>query len=188
MATTGLTLLFYVLAAAATVAALGAVTSRHILRAALHLMVVLIVTAGLYLMLDAEFLTGVQILVYVGGIVVLLAFAIMLTASAELLEDRPSLGRKVVGLLAAGAFFVITLHIYASYPFPPGVPPPRATDDVVVLGRMLLDRGAGGYVLPFEVVSLLLLAVVIGAIVVARRKPAADAAEQKGGTPDARLP
>ncbi len=180
MANTGLTLLFYALAAVAVVAALGAVLTRHILRAALCLMVVLLMSAGLYLLVDAEFLAGVQVLVYVGGIVVLLAFAIMLTSSTELLEDHPSLLRKLVGIVAAGSFFFLTTRIFSTQAFQPAAMPPRTTDDAVVVGRMLLDRGSGGYVLPFEIISLLLLAVVIGGIVVARKKPARDQADMKG--------
>jgi len=182
---TSLAVLFYVMAAVAVIAAVGAVVSRHILQAALHLVVVLAMSAGLYLLLGAEFLAGVQILVYVGGIVVLLAFAIMLTASAELLEDRPTLMRKLVGLTTAGLFFALAMLAFSTRAFPPSAPPPRATDDAVVLGRMLLDRGAAGYVLPFEIVSLLLLAVVIGGIVVARKRPARNRADAQGGNANA---
>lgn len=177
---TSLTILFYALASVAVLAALGAVMSRHILRAALHLVVVLAMSAGLYLLLDAEFLAGVQLLVYVGGIVVLLAFAIMLTASSELLEDRPTLFRKMMGFGTAGLFFVLTTLAFMTQAFPPSAPPPRGTDDTEALGRLLLDRGATGYVLPFEIISLLLLAVVIGGIVVARKKPAGNPADGKG--------
>lgn len=183
----GLSIIFYLLAAIAVIAAVGAVVSRHILQAAVHLVVVLAMSAGLYLLLGAEFLAGVQILVYVGGIVVLLAFAIMLTASAELLEDRPSQGRKLVGIAVAGLFFAITLLTFSTRALPPATPPPRAVDDTVALGRMLLNRGPTGYVLPFEIISLLLLTVVIGAIVVARKTPAETPADAKGGKPDARL-
>lgn len=184
----GLSLIFYVLAAIAVIAAVGAVVSRHILQAALHLVVVLAMSAGLYLLLGAEFLAGVQILVYVGGIVVLLVFAIMLTASAELLEDRPASGRKMTGIAVAGLFFALTMLVFSTRALPPSVAPPRTTDDVVALGRMLLDSGAAGYILPFEIISLLLLAVVIGAIVVARKTPAEKPADTKGGPTDARIP
>ena len=72
-------MLFYLFASAAIVAALAAVTSRRILRAAVYLMFVLINTAALYALLGAYFLAGLQLLVYVGGIVVLIVFAVMLT-------------------------------------------------------------------------------------------------------------
>lgn len=188
MSSSGLTLLFYGLAAVSVLAALGAVLSRHILRAALALMVVLLMSAGLYLLLDAEFLAGVQVLVYVGGIVVLLAFAIMLTSSMELLEDHPSLLRRLVGAVAAAAFFGVTTRILTAQAFQPATALTRTTEDAVVVGRMLLDRGATGYVLPFEIISLLLLAVVIGGVVVARKKAVANPAETKGEPTDARLP
>lgn len=175
------TVFFYGIALVAVVAALCAVLSRHILRAALCLVVVLAMSAGLYVLLGAEFLAGVQMLVYVGGIVVLLAFAIMLTSSLELLEDRPALHRRLIALVLAGLVFAGEMVAIAGGIFPPSSPPARTADDAVVLGRLLLDRGPAGYVLPFEVVSLLLLAAVIGGIVVARRKPAADREGKREG-------
>jgi NADH:ubiquinone oxidoreductase subunit 6 (subunit J) len=81
------TILFYVIASMALALAIAVTTSRRLLRAAVYLMGVLLMSAGLYVMLGAEFLAGVQILVYVGGIVVLIVFAVMLTRSAELQMD-----------------------------------------------------------------------------------------------------
>jgi len=120
-------------------------------------------------LLGAEFLAGVQILVYVGGIVVLLVFAVMLTRSADLLEDKPSLLRKVAGLLAAGGFFAMTVTLFYLSDFPALRESAMMRDDTPELGRRLLDYGAQGYVLPFEVISFLLLSVVIGGIVLARK-------------------
>ena len=105
-------LLFYVFAGLAVFFAIAVVSSRRILRAAVYLMSVLAMSAGFYVLLGAEFLAGVQILVYVGGIVILLVFAVMLTRSAELLEDKPSLTRKALGLLAAGGFFAMTVGLF----------------------------------------------------------------------------
>ncbi len=93
----------------AILAALAVVNARRLLRAAIYLMGVLLASAGLYVMLGAEFLAGVQVLVYVGGIVVLIVFAIMLTRSADLLEDNPSLVRKLLGAVASIGFLLVTV-------------------------------------------------------------------------------
>ena len=161
--------LFFTFALFAVLLAVGVVTTRRILRAAVYLTGVLFCGAVFYLLLQAEFLAGVQVLVYIGGIVVLLVFAVMLTSSSELLEDHPSRGRQVIGLLASLAFFVLTALALLHTEFAFLQSPQRSASDVHEIGRRLLDSGPGGYVLPFEVISLLLLASVIGGIVVARK-------------------
>ena len=167
------TLLFYLFAFLAILLALGVVTARRILRAAVFLAGVLICTAAFYLFLDMEFLAGIQVLVYIGGIVVLLVFAIMLTSSVEFIEERPSLLRKILGLLGAGAFFAVTVaaFVHTKYGFRPEGTRPES--EVAEIGRKLLSYKADGYVLPFELISLLLLAALIGGIVIARKKTAA---------------
>lgn len=174
--------LFYVLATTSVLFAIATVTSKRILRAAVHLMAVLVLSAGFYLLLGAEFLAGVQILVYVGGIVVLLVFAVMLTRSSELFETTPSLGRILLGVAAAAAFFGTAFVLFSDTTFPLAAPsalssvPTGVIDTTSALGRKLLDQGPNGYVLPFEIISLLLLAAAIGGIVVARKTPL-----EKGG-------
>src|SRR3989344_6952910 len=101
------TLMFYLFAVVSVAFAIATVSSRRILRAAVYLMGVLAVTAGFYLLLGAPFLAGVQVLVYVGGIVVLLVYVVMLTRSSDLAEDNPSATRKITALLAALASFVL---------------------------------------------------------------------------------
>lgn len=164
-------LLFYLFSALALISAIAVVTTRHILRAAVYLMGTLAMGAGFYVLLDAPFLAGIQVLVYIGGIVVLLVFAVMLTRSSDLLEDTPSLRRRILGFGAAVAIFVFTtlLLIQTDFPILSGGLPP--SDDTAELGRRLLDPGPQGYVLPFELISLLLLAAVIGGIVLARKVP-----------------
>jgi NADH-quinone oxidoreductase subunit J len=165
------TVLFYGIGAAAVVLALAVVTSRRLLRAAIYLMGVLMASAGLYLMLGAEFLAGIQVLVYVGGIVVLIVFAIMLTRSAELQVDNPSPLRKILGVIAAAGFLVLIVMAFRGTEFPLRRGGPAPLNEPAAIGRQLLDFGPEGYVLPFEVVSVLLLAAVIGGIVVARKTP-----------------
>lgn len=164
-------LLFYGFALASICLALLVVTSRRILRAAVYLMGVLAVSAAFFVMLGAEFLAGVQILVYVGGIVVLLVFAVMLTRSVGLLEDAPGLLRKSLAFLAAAAFFAASFAIFFVSEFPLMKNGAAPGNNVAALGLKLLDNGNEGFVLPFEIVSLLLLTAVIGGIVIARKTP-----------------
>lgn len=173
---------FYLLATASVLLALAVVNERKLLRAAVALMGVLTVSAGLYAMLSAEFLAGVQVLVYVGGIVVLIVFAIMLTRSAELLEDRPDKLRSILGAIGSIGFLGSVLWVLKSSTFAVPVAPPEAPhDDALIIGQRLLDYTSTGYVLPFEIISLLLLAAVIGGIVVARKTAPADQPFTSGG-------
>ena len=173
-----LNLLFYAFALISIVLAISVVTTRKILRAAVYLMGVLVASAAFFLLLDAEFLAGVQILVYVGGIVVLLVFAVMLTRSVELLEDHPSKLRMLLGFVAAASFLGMTVGIFQMSEFPLLKSGVRNGTDTMELGRKLLDYGPQGYALPFEIISLLLLAAVIGGIVIARKTAAEKAATQ----------
>ncbi|MCX5684599.1 MAG: NADH-quinone oxidoreductase subunit J, partial [Planctomycetota bacterium] len=116
-----------------------------------------------------------------GGIVVLIVFAVMLTRSADLLVDKPTVGRMILGGIASISFMVLTASIFWSTDF--GVIQGGAApkDNTLAIGRQLLDTGAAGYVLPFEIVSLLLLAAVIGGIVIARKTPPRDQPLTSGG-------
>ncbi|MGK5087698.1 NADH-quinone oxidoreductase subunit J [Bdellovibrionota bacterium FG-2] len=170
------TLLFYLFSAIAVFCALATVCTPRILRAAIYLMGVLGVSAGFYILLGAEFLAGVQILVYVGGIVVLLVFAVMLTRSSSLLEQRPTLSRRLVAFLLSASFFGISVGIFVNSTFnTPGNTLTAQTgqihDSTAAIGRAFLDQGEKGFVLPFEIISLLLLAALIGGIVIARKTP-----------------
>jgi NADH-quinone oxidoreductase subunit J len=163
-------LFFYVFSAFSVLLALAVVSTERILRAAVYLMGVLSVSAGFYLLLGAEFLAGIQILVYVGGIVVLFIFAVMLTRPMELREDRPGWLRKTIGITASSGCFGAMLALLRATEFSTK---PRDTaaigDEIGELGLKLLDYGPSGYVLPFELISLVLLAAVIGSIVLARK-------------------
>ena len=175
------TVIFYALAIAVIGMSVVVVRSRRLLRAAVALMAMLTASAGFYVLLGAEFLAGVQVLVYVGGIVVLMVFAIMLTRSADLMEDVPAPLRSLMGLAVSVVFLALSCGVVftAKFPVDPGAPPPD--DDVMAIGRALLDYGPNGYVLPFEVISLLLLAAAIGGIVVARKTPPPEQPFTSGG-------
>ena len=173
------TLSFYFFGVIAVIASLVAVSSNRILRAAVGLAVTLVCGAAFYILLNYDFIAAIQILVYVGGIVVLIVYAIMLTSSTELVESHPGSFRKALAILAAILFLVfsVTALIKTNFSAESSAPPP---DEIArALGRMILDTGSSGYVLPFEIISLLLLAAVIGAMVIARayRSQSTDAAK-----------
>ncbi len=163
------TIVFYGLALVSIVAALLVVTVKRIFRAAVALATVLVCGAGFYILLDYDFIAGIQLLVYVGGIVILIVFAVMLTSSLEDTEIRPSKSRKALGIISSLGFLATALIAFQSTSFPLSAPTPEQPSDVALeIGRKLLGYGSDGYVLPFEIISLLLLSAVIGAIVVAR--------------------
>ena len=128
----------------------------------------LINIAALYFYLDYEFIAAVQIVVYVGGIVVLILFALFLTHQAA--DDLPSVpvGRMFFSLLAClfGLGFAYALLLAHQFP-ETGNAPVKLT--VAYLGKQMLNYGTGGFVLPFEVVSILLLAAMVGCIAIALR-------------------
>jgi len=170
------TIVFYVFAVFAVGLAVAVVTTQRIFRAAVYLAGVLVASAVFYLLLNMEFLAGIQVLVYVGGIVVLLVYAVMLTTSVDFKEERPSLRRRLLGLAGGAAFFAVTVASVHHTAFPEKSNASMPPSNVAAIGKGLFDTGPEGYVLPFELVSLLLLAALIGGVVVARKKePPADA-------------
>ena len=176
-----ITILFYGFAAAAVVLAMAVTISRNLLRAAVCLMGVLTIQAAFYILLAADFLAGVQVLVYVGGIVVVIAFVVTLTRSSQLLMDYPSRHRKLLALAVAAGFAVVSIaSLWMSAMHRPAVEQSRM-DSTRAIGLALLDSGGSGYVLPFEVISVLLLAAMIGGIVIARKTPPPDQPFTSGG-------
>jgi NADH-quinone oxidoreductase subunit J len=155
-------ILLLALGAVAVGAAFRVVRTPHLVRAGLWLVVTLGAVAGAYLVLAAELVAWVQVLLYVGAVVVLLLFAVMLTrapigASADL--DRPGWAGALVGggaVLGLGALFVDGYRWQRV-----GLPAPGTAES---LGTQLFQT----WVLPFEVLSVLLLAALVGAIVASR--------------------
>jgi NADH-quinone oxidoreductase subunit J len=146
--------------------ALMAVTSLKIFRAAIYLLFSLIGIAGLYFWLNYEFIAAVQIVVYVGGIVVLIIFSIFLTHHSGEDMKAPKMTRAVFAAIAASAGFALTLLTINRHSFF------KATGSAVEpsvnnIGMQMLSTTEHGYLLPFEVISMLLLAAMIGAIVIA---------------------
>ena len=154
---------FYVLAAIALVAGVGVVRPQNLVRAALLLVLVLGVVAGFYVLLSADFLAVVQVIVYVGAIMILMLFAIMLTPGQVDLPALAARGQQLAAALAALAVGAISLAVVLTTPWKVAAAPLNApTTDA--LGALLLST----YVLPFEIISVLLTVAMIGAIVIAR--------------------
>lgn len=162
--------MYFILALSLIVFSVMAVTTRKILRAATYLMFTLFATAGVYFMLDFEFLGGVQIAVYAGGILVLFVFSILLTSHpGESAAPLASRGR-LVGLVAAIAMLACGIWSLVSRCNNFARLQDMSNPDMQVIGKAMMSTGDGGYLLPFEAISILLLACIIGGVVIARKR------------------
>ncbi len=166
-------LVFYVIAVFILVSALLSVTTTKIFRSAIWLLFSLIGIAGLYFWLQVEFLAAVQIVVYVGGIVVLIIFSLFLTQQSGTEMPKPSLRRKVFSVISVLLGLGFTFNLINNYGFNKTVSRPFIVS-VSDIGMAMLSTTENGYVLPFEVVSMLLLASMIGCIVIAMKSPASN--------------
>jgi NADH-quinone oxidoreductase subunit J len=162
---TGYEVVFALLGVVAAGSAVLVVTTRNVVRAALWLVVTLGAVAGCYLMLAAEFVAVVQLLIYVGAVVVLLLFAVMFTRApigpADDLDTRNRPVAAVVALAAAGLLITLLAQAFGSAYVDLNAGRPGSAE---VIGDTVFRT----WVLPFEVVSVLLLAALIGAIVLSR--------------------
>ena len=158
-------IIFYILAAFILGTAILSVTTKKIFRSAIWLLFSLIGVAGLYFWLQVEFIAAVQIVVYVGGIVVLIIFSIFLTQQSGKEMPKAPMVRTVSSILAVLFGFALTYLLIYQNDFTGG----DGQFDLSVnrIGTQMLETGEHGYALPFEVVSMLLLGAMIGCIVIA---------------------
>lgn len=175
MESVGNLVLYFVVVAIISIFSVLAVTSRKILRSATYLLFVLIGTAVVYFQLGYEFLGAVQIAVYAGGILVLFVFAILLTAQPNDKSEKLTSHRRVLGI-GVSVLSAIAL-VYALFSFPgltcDSLNSVMTADTEVTMqkiGHALMGTEKFEYLLPFEAVSVLLLACIIGGIVVARKR------------------
>ena len=156
--------IFYILAAVIVGSGVMVVTLKNIFHSLLFLVLCLFSVAGIYVLLHAEFVAAVQVLIYVGAVTVLLIFAIMMTAKIYSPSTRQSNEQVIPGLIIVGAILVVTLWVLSRTAW-------KVSKDVfagestMAIGKSLLTT----YVLPFEVVSIVLISALIGAIIIARR-------------------
>lgn len=158
-------IIFYLIATLILVSGLLAVTSRQIFRSAIYLLFSMIGIAGLYFWLQFEFIAAVQIVVYVGGIVVLIIFSIFLTHRVGSDLPEPEYKRTLFAGLASLFAFLLFWSVIKRNEF--FGEQPSGELSVKRIGEEMLNYNQGGFVLPFEVVSILLLAAMIGCIVIA---------------------
>jgi NADH-quinone oxidoreductase subunit J len=163
-------IIFYSMAIFMIVCSILSVTSKRILRSATFLLFVLIATGALYLQLGYEFLAGVQISVYAGGILVLFIFSILLTSHAGDKEAPQKRGRVMSALLIALAGFGVCGYIIFNGIFKATYMFEDAPFDMTTIGLNLMGTDKYQYLLPFEAISVLLLACIIGGIMIARKR------------------
>ena len=167
---------FYLLAATMIIGGLLVITRKNAVHSALALITALLAQAGIYLMLYAPFVAGVQIILYAGGIMVLFLFVIMLISIERQEKERPFNKQWLVGIAAAAALGGLFIAVYTtttkgkplfatdrvlSYP---------EADNTQQVALLLFDRARGQYMFAFEIASLLLLVAIIGAVVMAKKR------------------
>ncbi len=148
--------------------AIKAVSSRKMLRAVIYLLFVLIGIAGIYFLVDYAFLAAVQLAVYAGGVIVLIIFSVLLVHQIELRLELSTLSQRILSGILSLAGIGVTLYAIYTYEFSPVEN--YNSIEVDQIGNLLLSYKEGGFILPFEVISVLLVAVMIGAIVIAKGK------------------
>ena len=161
----GMQIAFWALAIVGIVAALAVVLLRDIFRAALCLILCFLTVAGVYITLGAEFLAGIQVLVYVGAIAVLIILAIMLTRDVQ--QGSPSNKLRIPAFVVAILCFGVVAFAVLNTGWPIASIPPQEPTVAALAARLL---GKDGFILPMEIAALLLLAAVLGAIVLVKEK------------------
>ena len=157
--------IFYVFAVITVGSAAVVVLARSLIYSAFSLLFTLFGVAGLYVLLGADFLAATQLLVYVGGILVLLLFGVMLTHKIYELDLRSEVTQFLPGaIIGGGTLAILVATVYrTSWKIGPGRPPSPTTREI---GQHFL----GPYLLPFEAASILLLVALIGAAMIVRRR------------------
>lgn len=156
--------MFWVLGFVIVASAIMVVTLKNIFHCALALIVALFGVAGIYVLLNAEFLAAVQVLIYVGAVAILIIFAVMLTSQLASRRIVQSNHNVLIGLVAGVVFwFALRILLEGTQVWNMSVEPLPAKNTLEI-GKLLMTE----FMLPFEVVSVLMLAAMIGAIVLAR--------------------
>jgi NADH-quinone oxidoreductase subunit J len=186
------TFFFYLIAILTGICAIGVVVTRNIVRSAAWLLFTLAGTAGIFFLLNADFVGATQLLIYVGGTLVLVVFGVMLTAQGPFISMKTGAAEWVISTFVGIVLYsALTYSIFASslyFPNPAAAENPAESKNSVKLGLGFLGLGVGpehreptdmlgasssvrtSYLLPFEIVSVHLLVVLIGAAYLARAK------------------
>ena len=169
MESVGSLIAYGVITAVIIICSVLAVTTRRIQRAATYLLITLFATAAYYFMLDYEFLGAVQIAVYAGGIVVLFVFSILLTSHPGDNSAKLASKKRILGLTGALAMLAVAGYSLVSRTEFLTATAKGDNPDMQTIGDTLLGTGHAQYMLPFEAISVLLLACIIGGVVIARK-------------------
>ncbi len=161
-------IIFYIIAVLMIVFAVLTVSNKNIMRSIIFLLFVLLGVAGIYFMIEFYFLGAVQLTVYAGGIIVLYVNSVMLVEKINNPMPVVKLWRRLLaGFLSVFGTVLILIAIW-SYNFVNIAENQTKDIGIFDVGRALLSYGDNGYILPFEVISILLLAAMVGAIVIAK--------------------
>ena len=163
---------FYFLSSVAVISAIVMVTKVNPVHSALALIVTLLASAGLYMMLYAPFMAGVQIVLYAGGILVMFLFVMMLENIEHLYIEKMLNRQWIVGLVATGVLALLMLGalVHGARTLPQHIVNHPEQSNVQEIGLLLYGRDTGYYMFPFEIASILLLVAVVGAVVMAKRR------------------
>ena len=168
--------LFYITSALILFSAVRVVTSQHIFRAALYLAVTLSVLAVQYLMLHAEFVAVIQIMVYVGAVIILIIFAVMLTAQLGDMNVSQTNRMALPAFVAClGVFYLLNKALqdpaqWAKVQASGATAVAANQTNLQAIGTALLDKSTG-YLYPFEMIALILFTALVGAVLIARKDP-----------------
>ena len=159
---------FYLLSATVIIGGVLVITRKNAVHSAMALITALLAQSGLYLMLYAPFVAGVQIILYAGGIMVLFLFVIMLISIERTMKERQFNKQWLVGIVAAAALGALFIAVYTKGRnlFPNGRFLFADSQNTQAVGQLLY----GQYMFPFEIASLLLLVAIIGAVVMAKKR------------------
>lgn len=162
--------IFGILAVVVVIFSILTVTTRRMLRSATFLMFVLFATAGIYLLLDYHFLAAVQVGVYAGGILVLLIFSIFLTSNVGDKVEKVPLKKKIPSLFVAIGGIILCSFVIFKGGLKIAETLTGGEIDMKTIGTALMGTEKYQYLLPFEAISILLLACIIGGILIARKR------------------
>jgi NADH-quinone oxidoreductase subunit J len=161
-------IIFYILALMMIVMAIASVSSRKMLRSVIYLLFVLAGVAGIFFLIDYNFLAAVQLTVYAGGIIVLMIFSVLLVHHIEMKLVVAKISKRII--VATACIIGIGVFLTTIYSYDFNVIGTETTTTTAEIGMGLLSYEAGGFILPFEVISVILLAAMVGAIIIAKGK------------------
>lgn len=164
--------MFIVLAVVITLSSVLTVVTRSIMRAATYLFFTLLGTAGLYFLMGYTFLGAVQVMVYAGGIIVLYVFAILLTRGTKDSLSENTKSKIILSAVLSLVGFGLAAYLIFIQQFKAEVlaAPNESVLTMQQIGTNMLSTDPGGYLLPFEAVSVLLLACIVAGLMIARKR------------------